>query len=145
MCVHVQKWIQTTDSVDCRLWGVFSHCLSQLQLLIRFGCFFHNNTAWVFHNSPTFCRSTARECGLWCTILQSQISLPLVLMTALVQCAIDYCIDCASYVIVSPSVRLWTNNRPMSIFSLQTRANVCSVKFKPTNRYHIAYGSAGKM
>ena len=41
------------------------------------------------------------------------------------------------------TVKLWCANRPHSIFSMGTKANVCCVRFRPANQYHMAYGSAG--
>ncbi|KAL5484611.1 hypothetical protein EMCRGX_G021140 [Ephydatia muelleri] len=40
------------------------------------------------------------------------------------------------------TVKLWSSNRPQSCYSLPAKANVCCVRFHPTNRYNIAYGSA---
>lgn len=40
------------------------------------------------------------------------------------------------------TVKLWSTGQPNSIFSLSAKANICSVKFNPYNRYLLAYGSA---
>lgn len=40
------------------------------------------------------------------------------------------------------SVKLWTKNQPHSIYTLQTKASVCSVKFNPFQEHEIAYGSS---
>lgn len=39
-------------------------------------------------------------------------------------------------------VKLWATDREHSIASLEAKANVCCVKFSPTSRYHLAFGSA---
>ena len=49
--------------------------------------------------------------------------------------------DLASYLFV---VKMWSANCKQSIFTLDTKANVCSVQFHPTNCYYLAFGSAGK-
>ena len=40
------------------------------------------------------------------------------------------------------TVKLWSMGQTNSIFSFSARANICSVKFNPFNRYLLAYGSA---
>lgn len=40
------------------------------------------------------------------------------------------------------SVKLWSLNQPHSVATLETRANVCCVKFNPASSYHLAFGSA---
>ena len=42
------------------------------------------------------------------------------------------------------SLKLWHLTLNQSAQSQPTRANVCSVRFQPGNRYCLAYGSAGK-
>ena len=39
-------------------------------------------------------------------------------------------------------VKLWSANMENSVTSLEAKANVCSVKFNPNSRYHLAFGSA---
>ena len=39
-------------------------------------------------------------------------------------------------------VKLWSANMENSVTSLEAKANVCSVKFNPCSRYHLAFGSA---
>ncbi|CAG2177091.1 unnamed protein product, partial [Oppiella nova] len=39
-------------------------------------------------------------------------------------------------------VKLWAANVENSVTSLEAKANVCSVKFNPCSRYHLAFGSA---
>lgn len=39
-------------------------------------------------------------------------------------------------------VKLWSANMEHSVTSLEAKANVCCVKFNPTSRYHLAFGSA---
>jgi E3 ubiquitin-protein ligase RFWD2 len=39
-------------------------------------------------------------------------------------------------------VKLWSTNQRYSVGTIETKANVCSVKFHPTNGNHIAFGSA---
>lgn len=39
-------------------------------------------------------------------------------------------------------VKLWSTTQRYSTCTIETKANVCSVKFHPTNSYHIAFGSA---
>lgn len=39
-------------------------------------------------------------------------------------------------------VKLWSANMENSVTSLEAKANVCSVKFNPMSRYHLAFGSA---
>ena len=41
-------------------------------------------------------------------------------------------------------VKLWCTSRPHSIFKIDTKANVCSVRFHPVERHYLAYGSAGQ-
>ena len=41
------------------------------------------------------------------------------------------------------SVKLWCTSRPHSIFKIDAKANVCSVRFHPVERHYLAYGSAG--
>lgn len=43
------------------------------------------------------------------------------------------------------SVKLWSINAENSIACLEAKANVCCVKFNPESRYHLAFGSAGKI
>lgn len=38
-------------------------------------------------------------------------------------------------------VKLWSVNMSKSVATLETKSNVCCVKFNPTSRYHIAFGS----
>ena len=40
-------------------------------------------------------------------------------------------------------VKMWSANCQRSIFTLETKANVCSVQFHPLNRFYLAFGSAG--
>lgn len=40
------------------------------------------------------------------------------------------------------TVKLWSLNQDHSVATLETRANVCCVKFNPTSAYHLAFGSA---
>ena len=40
-------------------------------------------------------------------------------------------------------VKLWCTSRPHSIFKIDAKANVCSVRFHPVERHYLAYGSAG--
>jgi E3 ubiquitin-protein ligase RFWD2 len=40
------------------------------------------------------------------------------------------------------TVKLWSMGQPNSIFSFSAKANICSVKFNPLDRYLLAYGSA---
>ncbi len=42
------------------------------------------------------------------------------------------------------AVKLWSANCNQSIYTLDTKANVCSVQFHPTNRFYLAFGSAGE-
>ena len=42
-------------------------------------------------------------------------------------------------------VKLWYTNMEHSVASLEAKANVCCVKFNPESRYHLAFGSAGKI
>ena len=42
-------------------------------------------------------------------------------------------------------VKLWSTSRPHSIFKIDTKANVCSVRFHPVERHYLAYGSAGNL
>ena len=108
-------------------------------------------------------------CGLSCTTFVSPISLPQAQMTAQVgmQYPSLYCLplfpllplNCLLFP-SSPSlplslpsslsplisyctVKLWCANRPHSIFSMGTKANICCIRFRPANQYHMAYGSAG--
>ncbi|RWS06496.1 E3 ubiquitin-protein ligase RFWD2-like isoform X1 [Dinothrombium tinctorium] len=39
-------------------------------------------------------------------------------------------------------VKLWSTDTEHSITTLEAKANVCCVKFNPTSRYHVAFGSA---
>lgn len=39
-------------------------------------------------------------------------------------------------------VKLWSTKMEHSVTSLEAKANVCCVKFNPTSRYHLAFGSA---
>ncbi|XP_022251747.1 E3 ubiquitin-protein ligase RFWD2-like [Limulus polyphemus] len=39
-------------------------------------------------------------------------------------------------------VKLWSTGMDHSVTSLETKANVCCVKFNPESRYHLAFGSA---
>lgn len=39
-------------------------------------------------------------------------------------------------------VKLWSTNVEHSVTSLEAKANVCCVKFNPTSRYNLAFGSA---
>lgn len=39
-------------------------------------------------------------------------------------------------------VKLWSTNMEHSVTSLEAKANVCCVKFNPTSRYNLAFGSA---
>ena len=39
-------------------------------------------------------------------------------------------------------VKLWSTNVAQSLCSLETKANVCCVKFNPNSCYHLAFGSA---
>ncbi|KAI8914615.1 ring finger and WD repeat domain 2 [Gorgonomyces haynaldii] len=39
-------------------------------------------------------------------------------------------------------VKIWSTNHKQSQLMIDTKANVCSVKFHPTLRYHLAFGSA---
>ena len=43
------------------------------------------------------------------------------------------------------TVKLWYTNMEHSVASLEAKANVCCVKFNPKSRYHLAFGSAGKL
>eukprot|EP00842_Homolaphlyctis_polyrhiza_P002575 jgi/Hompol1/3318/HPOL_006465-RA len=40
------------------------------------------------------------------------------------------------------TVKLWSVNQPCSIATIETKANVCSVRFHPTQSHHLAFGSA---
>lgn len=42
-------------------------------------------------------------------------------------------------------MKLWSINAENSIACLEAKANVCCVKFNPESRYHLAFGSAGKI
>ncbi|CAG0899502.1 unnamed protein product [Darwinula stevensoni] len=39
-------------------------------------------------------------------------------------------------------VKLWATNLEHSVSTIEAKANVCSVKFNPDSRYHVAFGSA---
>ncbi|XP_014668464.1 PREDICTED: E3 ubiquitin-protein ligase RFWD2-like isoform X3 [Priapulus caudatus] len=39
-------------------------------------------------------------------------------------------------------VKLWSTNMEHSVTSLEAKANVCCVKFNPSSRFHLAFGSA---
>ncbi|RWS28591.1 E3 ubiquitin-protein ligase RFWD2-like isoform X1 [Leptotrombidium deliense] len=39
-------------------------------------------------------------------------------------------------------VKLWSTDQEHSVTTLEAKANVCCVKFNPTSRYHVAFGSA---
>ncbi|XP_047134995.1 E3 ubiquitin-protein ligase COP1 isoform X1 [Hydra vulgaris] len=39
-------------------------------------------------------------------------------------------------------VKLWATNMEHSVATLEAKANVCCVKFNPTSRYNVAFGSA---
>ena len=41
-------------------------------------------------------------------------------------------------------VKLWSTKMEHSVATLEAKANVCCVKFNPSSRYNIAFGSAGK-
>jgi E3 ubiquitin-protein ligase RFWD2 len=41
-------------------------------------------------------------------------------------------------------VKIWAINRKKSVMTIDSKANVCSVKFHPTQSYSISFGSAGK-
>ena len=41
-------------------------------------------------------------------------------------------------------VKIWSTDSDHSEISIEARANVCCVKFSPTSRHHLAFGSAGK-
>ena len=43
------------------------------------------------------------------------------------------------------SLKLWTLASSRSVQSYQTGANVCCVRFQPSNVFQLAYGSAGMM
>lgn len=40
------------------------------------------------------------------------------------------------------AVKLWCTNQPNSLLTIDSRANICSVKFNPSS-FRIAFGSAG--
>lgn len=42
-------------------------------------------------------------------------------------------------------VKLWSTKMEHSVATLEAKANVCCVKFNPSSRYNIAFGSAGKV
>lgn len=39
-------------------------------------------------------------------------------------------------------VKLWSVNTPHSVATLEAKANICCVKFNPSTRNHLAFGSA---
>ncbi|KAI8810358.1 WD40-repeat-containing domain protein [Cladochytrium replicatum] len=39
-------------------------------------------------------------------------------------------------------VKVWSTTQRQSVVNIDTRANVCSVKFNPSNSFHLAFGSA---
>lgn len=39
-------------------------------------------------------------------------------------------------------VKLWMTNQPTSVATIESKANICSVKFHPTFGHHLAFGSA---
>ena len=98
-------------------------------------------------------RSMRRGCGLWCTTPQSLTCLHQGLMTVQVHplpaaslcMVVKYiCVYvCVCVCVCASPVKLWSSNRPQSCFSLPAKANVCCVRFHPTNHYNLAYGSAG--
>ena len=115
-----------------------------------------SQTGWYSQHSIAYSllRSTTSGCGPSCTTFVSPISLPQAQMTA--QVGVQYpSLYCCPYSLppflpssLSPlipycTVKLWCANRPHSIFSMGTKANVCCVRFRPANQYHMAYGSAG--
>lgn len=42
-------------------------------------------------------------------------------------------------------MKLWSTSRPHSIYTIDAKANVCSVRFHPVDRHYLAYGSAGRV
>ena len=65
--------------------------------------------------------------------------------TGTLQCVIIVCCMSSSLSLsLSLSVKLWCNSRPHSIFTIDAKANVCSVRFHPVDRHYLAYGSAGR-
>jgi E3 ubiquitin-protein ligase RFWD2 len=59
--------------------------------------------------------------------------------------SVDFC-DQNPHILASggddSKVKLWSMNQKFSSGTIDTKANVCSVKFHPTNVNHLAFGSA---
>ena len=84
--------------------------------------------------------STRKGCGLWCIIPLNLYSMHLDQTTALVSHLVSWEMASIPCIIV----KMWSANCQHSIFTLDTKANVCSVQFHPHNSFHFAFGSAGK-
>ena len=52
--------------------------------------------------------------------------------------------DSSPFLPLSLAVKLWCTSRPHSIYKIDAKANVCSVRFHPVERHYLAYGSAGQ-
>ena len=88
-------------------------------------------------------RSTARGSGVSSTTQRSRPCTPQAPMTAQVTLNL-LTLSHISFFSSSPLVvKLWCTSRPHSIFKIDAKANVCSVRFHPVERHYLAYGSAG--
>ena len=91
--------------------------------------------------------SIRRGSALWSTMPMNQtfISLDQKTVPVRVQLARAFLSVSFTSSLSLPTVKLWCSNNIRSIVSVPTKANVCSVRFSPKNRYHIVYGSAGTL
>lgn len=96
-------------------------------------------------------RNTANGSGVLSIIQQSPPCMPQAQMTALVIPLLSNLIllnptfSLSLSLFLPVSVKLWCTSRPHSIFTIDAKANVCSVRFHPVERHFLAYGSAGKL
>ena len=86
--------------------------------------------------------NTIRGCGLLCTTQQNPCSMHQDQMIALVNFPHQHA-TLTLFMLLCVIVKMWSANCQRSIFTLETKANVCSVQFHPLNRFYLAFGSAG--